>query len=66
MGLGALKYEDRIMDESLSGGERKRIELASIRLMDPVVVIFDEPDSGVDVVALRNINQMIKDLKEEG
>lgn len=64
--LLADKYIGRMVDENLSGGERKRIELASIRLMDPLVVIFDEPDSGVDVLALRSINTMIGDFREEG
>lgn len=66
VGLVPGKYLQRMVDETLSGGERKRIELASIRLMDPQVVIFDEPDSGVDMVALNNINQMIGGFKEEG
>ena len=58
------KYLDRNIDETLSGGERKRIELASILLMEPEVVILDEPDSGVDVVALNNIEDVINDFKE--
>ncbi len=57
------KYLDRKIDEKLSGGERKRIELASILLMNPDLVILDEPDSGVDVVALNNISDVIEDLK---
>jgi len=60
------KYLDRKIDDTLSGGERKRIELASILLMEPEVVILDEPDSGVDVVALNNISQVIKDFREKG
>ena len=59
------KYLDRNIDETLSGGERKRIELASILLMEPEVVILDEPDSGVDVVALNNIGNVINDFKEK-
>ncbi|MCF8008326.1 MAG: ABC transporter ATP-binding protein [Halanaerobiales bacterium] len=59
------KYLSRNVDETLSGGERKRIELASILLMKPDLVILDEPDSGVDVVALNNIGNIIKDFKEE-
>ena len=59
------KYLDRMVDETLSGGERKRIELASILLMEPDVVILDEPDSGVDVVALNNIGDVIKSFKEK-
>lgn len=59
------KYLSRNVDETLSGGERKRIELASILLMKPDLVILDEPDSGVDVVALNNIGNIIKDFKAE-
>ncbi len=59
------KYLDRNVDDTLSGGERKRIELASILLMKPDLVILDEPDSGVDVVALNNIGDVIKDFKDE-
>ncbi|MFW6007462.1 MAG: ABC transporter ATP-binding protein [Halanaerobiales bacterium] len=59
------KYLNRYVDETLSGGERKRIELASILLMDPELVILDEPDSGVDVVALNNIGNVINNFKEK-
>lgn len=59
------KYLDRNVDDTLSGGERKRIELASILLMKPDLVILDEPDSGVDVVALNNIGDVINDFKNE-
>lgn len=58
------KYLDRNIDETLSGGERKRIELASILLMEPRLVILDEPDSGVDVVALNNIGRVINDFRD--
>lgn len=59
------KYLDRNIDETLSGGERKRIELASILLLEPGLVILDEPDSGVDVLALNNIGKVINDFKEK-
>ncbi len=59
------KYLDRKVDDTLSGGERKRIELASILLMKPDLVILDEPDSGVDVVALNNIGNVVKDFRDE-
>jgi Fe-S cluster assembly ATP-binding protein len=59
------KYLNRNVDDTLSGGERKRIELASILLMKPDLVILDEPDSGVDVVALNNIGNVIKDFKDD-
>ena len=41
------RYVDRNIDESLSGGERKRIELAATIAMRPRLIILDEPDSGL-------------------
>lgn len=58
------KYLNRMIDDTLSGGERKRIELASILLMKPDLVILDEPDSGVDVVALNSIGEVINYFRE--
>jgi Fe-S cluster assembly ATP-binding protein len=59
-------YLDREVDKTLSGGERKRIELASVFAMKPKLAILDEPDSGIDILALDNIITMIKDLKKQG
>jgi len=52
VGLDPDRYVDRAVDKTLSGGERKRIELASILAMEPKLVLMDEPDSGIDVEAL--------------
>ncbi|MGM0601967.1 MAG: ATP-binding cassette domain-containing protein [Bacillota bacterium] len=60
------QYLDRFVDKTLSGGERKRIELASLLLMDPDLVILDEPDSGVDVVALNNIGEVLNYFRNNG
>lgn len=57
---------DRPVDRTLSGGERKKIELASILLMDASLVLLDEPDSGIDVDSLRRIFAAIHDLKKRG
>ena len=59
-------YLDRAVDESLSGGERKRIELASIEVMEPKLMITDEPDSGIDVEALRHIFELLDDVRNRG
>jgi Fe-S cluster assembly ATP-binding protein len=64
--LSPRRYADRAIDRSLSGGERKRIELASILAMQPRVVMLDEPDSGIDVEALNRIFEAIQSLKDEG
>ncbi len=54
------------MNESLSGGERKRIELASVLLMKPKVAILDEPDSGIDMLSFKKISQVIKEMGNNG
>lgn len=66
MGLSPDEYMNRAVDKTLSGGERKRVELASIFVMEPDLVLLDEPDSGIDVAALEKIFDMIKILKEKG
>lgn len=66
LGLEPGKYLDRAVDKTLSGGERKRIELASILVMDPRIILMDEPDSGIDVEALEHIFEAIRRLNERG
>lgn len=59
-------YLKRPVDKTLSGGERKRIELASVFAMQPKLAILDEPDSGIDILALDNIVEMIREMKKRG
>jgi len=59
-------YLNREMNQDLSGGERKRIELASIYAMQPKLAILDEPDSGIDMLSLQRIMDFILNLKERG
>lgn len=66
VGLRPDEYLGRAVDRTVSGGERKRIELASILAMDPKLVIMDEPDSGIDVDALNKIFEAIESLKKKG
>ncbi|MFP4374166.1 MAG: ABC transporter ATP-binding protein [Spirochaetaceae bacterium] len=66
VGLDPERYRRRAVDTSLSGGERKRIELASILAMRPSVMMMDEPDSGVDIDALTYIFGVIREMKDEG
>ncbi|MBD3367331.1 MAG: ATP-binding cassette domain-containing protein [Candidatus Eisenbacteria bacterium] len=66
VGLEPDRYRERAVDRTLSGGERKRIELASILAMRPRVVLMDEPDSGIDVEALNRIFEAIGSLRERG
>lgn len=66
VGMNPDIYLKRVVDDGLSGGERKKIELASILAMSPDLVLLDEPDSGIDVASLERIFQAIKLLKQRG
>ncbi|MBS3821068.1 MAG: ATP-binding cassette domain-containing protein [Bacteroidetes bacterium] len=65
-GLSPLRYNGRAVDKTLSGGERKKVELASLLAMQPRLVILDEPDSGIDVDSLKRIREAIDILKRDG
>lgn len=49
VGLCAKEYVDREVNHSLSGGELKRIEIATILAKEPKISIFDEPEAGIDL-----------------
>jgi len=66
VGLQPALYLDRMVDSSLSGGERKRIELASILALQPKIAILDEPDSGIDMLSTRDIINVINTFKKIG
>jgi Fe-S cluster assembly ATP-binding protein len=66
VGLDPGAYLARPLDRTLSGGERKKIELASILVMRPELVMLDEPDSGIDVSSLQNIFGALKHFKSYG
>jgi Fe-S cluster assembly ATP-binding protein len=59
-------YLQRFVDKKLSGGERKRIEIASGILLKPKFLIMDEPDSGIYIMSLDMINDIITYLKLQG
>ncbi|MBE0478860.1 ABC transporter ATP-binding protein [Candidatus Aerophobetes bacterium] len=63
VGLDPDEYLSRAVDKTLSGGERKKIELASILAMQPKIVMLDEPDSGIDVASLEKIFDSLKLLR---
>jgi Fe-S cluster assembly ATP-binding protein len=66
VGLTPDRYLDRRVDKSLSGGERHRIELASVLMMRPKLAILDEPAAGIDMLSIAHIIQIIRALKEAG
>ena len=66
MGLDPSLYAKRAVDKTLSGGERKKVEMASILAAEPSFVLLDEPDSGIDVASLENIFAALQFLKQQG
>jgi len=66
VGLDPVNYLYRAVDKTLSGGERKKVELASILAMEPKVALLDEPDSGIDIESIHRIFDAVKVLRELG
>ncbi len=66
VGLEPKDYLNREVDATLSGGERKRIELASVLAMQPRLAILDEPDSGIDSLSIDYIKDVIRTLVAGG
>ena len=58
------RYMNRTIDESLSGGERKRIELAAAIAMRPRLIMLDEPDSGLDFIVIEDFLNIFGKIKE--
>ncbi len=62
VGICSLDFLDKPVDSKLSGGEIKKIELATTIALNPVIAIYDEPDTGID---LWTIEPMVNLLKRE-
>lgn len=56
---------ERKIDDKLSGGERKRIELASVILMKPKLMILDEPDASLDIVVYNELYDLLLNIRKE-
>ncbi|MGL4357259.1 LPS export ABC transporter ATP-binding protein [Cetobacterium sp.] len=61
-----LTHVAKSMGYSLSGGERRRVEIARTIANDPDFILLDEPFAGVDPIAVEDIQQIIRYLKQRG
>lgn len=54
------------LGKMLSGGERRRVEMARALLLEPRIMLLDEPFAGVDPIATEGIRGFVTDLKSQG
>lgn len=62
VGLCSANYLTREVDKSLSGGEVKRIEIATILARDPKLAIYDEPEAGIDLWSFDRLTETFRDI----
>ena len=65
VGLCSKEYLNREVDSSLSGGEVKRVEIASLMARDLKMSIFDEPEAGIDLWSFTMLVETFKVMKEK-
>ena len=65
VGLCPEDYLDRTLDGGFSGGEIKRIEIASVLIRDLKVAIFDEPEAGIDLWSFQRMTETFKELHRD-
>lgn len=64
VGLCAREYVDREINSSLSGGEIKRIEIASVAVRNSKLTIFDEPEAGIDLWSFQSLIKVFEEMRE--
>ncbi len=65
VGLCARDYIDREINSSLSGGELKRIEIATLLARKTKLSVFDEPEAGIDLWSFQNLIRIFENMRRE-
>lgn len=60
------EYIGRSVNEGFSGGERKRLELLQLLLLEPKLAILDEIDSGLDIDGLKMVGKIVNQMRAKG
>jgi len=66
LGLMGLTHLRRHPSYTLSGGERRRVEIARTLVISPSFILLDEPFSGIDPVTVLDIQKIVRDLQQRG
>lgn len=66
VGLCARDYINREVNASLSGGELKRIEIATVLARDIKLAVFDEPEAGIDLWSFQNLIRIFEKMRSSG
>ncbi len=66
VGLCAKDYIKREVNASLSGGELKRIEIATVLARNVKLAVFDEPEAGIDLWSFRNLTRIFENMRRNG
>jgi len=65
VGLCAKEYINREVNDSLSGGELKRIEIATVIARSAKLTVFDEPEAGIDLWSFQNLIKVFRKMHSE-
>lgn len=65
VGLCAKDYINREINASLSGGELKRIEIATVLARETKMSVFDEPEAGIDLWSFQNLIQVFERMRQK-
>ena len=61
-----LSEKRKQISSTMSGGEKRRLEIARCLATDPVLILLDEPFTGIDPVTIHSIQDIIADLRQQG
>jgi len=62
----SIEHIRKTQTKNLSGGEKRRTEIARCLVLDPQFILLDEPFAGIDPIAVEDIQSIIKLLKDQG
>lgn len=65
LALVQMENTNHLLPEEISGGMKKRVAVARTLALEPEIILFDEPTTGLDPIMARNVDDLICDLKEQ-